>query len=306
VTLSSTRLRYLCLPNHACLPGFAGESAVPNNPGSDSVTADASSLSLAEWERGFNAKFKGLASVEFATARLQYLYDRYRYARCTLLWPWDVHMSLKRQLTLTISAADQKDNSNEAQEADEDQDEDDCIGAAGIELMGHDLDISPDDVRLRAVCAARLSCLIAPNPPSSGWSCVLQPRGMALTWRLAAKTMSKFTRDEFISGLQALQYVYLSVHGLYKTALLMYVGPLLSHHHQGGFLSQAASALRTTTLSRPEEQGYVARDLELLLHLRQGRRAQQSHRYAPPSSPPATSSPCAPLCAGSATVQHVY
>ncbi len=50
------------------------EDEVPNN------APPAGSLSLAEWERGYHAKFKSLARVEFVRERLEHLYARYRTA----------------------------------------------------------------------------------------------------------------------------------------------------------------------------------------------------------------------------------
>lgn len=86
------------------------EDEVPNN------SPPAGSLSLAEWERGYHAKFKSLARVEFARERLEHLYARYRTA-----------------------PGGEDDNS-------EDEDEDiDGIRRSGIELMSSDVGVDPDD-----------------------------------------------------------------------------------------------------------------------------------------------------------------
>ncbi|ELR19180.1 defective in cullin neddylation 1, putative [Acanthamoeba castellanii str. Neff] len=126
------------------------------------------------WERGYHAKFKSLARVEFARERLEHLYARYRTA-----------------------PGGEDDNS-------EDEDEDiDGIRRSGIELMSSDVGVDPDDVRTSPRMPATVSFLppadLFFSLPASSRSCLV------LTWRLAAKTMGMFTHDEFISGLQALK-----------------------------------------------------------------------------------------------------
>jgi hypothetical protein len=125
------------------------EDEVPNN------SPPAGSLSLAEWERGYHAKFKSLARVEFARERLEHLYARYRTAPGTrhIRAHLHVQVAVGMQASHPLFAGGEDDNS-------EDEDEDiDGIRRSGIELMSSDVGVDPDDVRTSPRMPATVSFL---------------------------------------------------------------------------------------------------------------------------------------------------